>query len=227
MFNFSKRLFAYVFSFLFLGIFESSQKSFSFDYLIFTTFNRLHCGRCDEYIQPLPGYKGTKPLYGYYSRTDNDKLVMCMDCRTKDNDSVYMSLINEFYPNFRRADLPNLLNNQSFVSRLPYFRVLGHCKDRYEKCVICQYNLDKFLEDAYYTCQGGHFLHEECAKNLIKDCGEKITIERDGIEEEVMTAKCPICKEHYVQHMDFAKKELIIEQQKKNIADFVAKNFSN
>jgi len=227
MFNFSKRLFAYVFSFLFFGIFESSQKSFSFGYLIFTTFNCLHCEICNKDIQPLPGYKGTQPLYGYCSRTDNDKLVMCMGCQTKDNDSVYMSLINEFYPNFRRENLLNLLNNQSFVSRLPYFRVLGHCKDRYEKCSICQCDLDKFLENAYYTCQGGHFLHEECAKNLIKDCGKKITIERDGIEEEEMTAKCPTCKEHYIQHMDFAKKELIIEQQKKNIADFVAKNFSN
>ena len=83
MFSFSKRLFAYVFSFLFLGILESSQKSFSFDYLIFTTFNRPHCERCDKDIQPLPGYEGTKPLYGYCLRTDNDKLVMCMDLPKK------------------------------------------------------------------------------------------------------------------------------------------------
>ena len=215
-----------MFSFLFFGIFESSQKSFSFDYLIFTTFNCPHCERCNKDIQPLPDYKGTQPLYGYYSRTDNDKLVMCMDCRTKDNDSVYMSLINEFYPNFRCAYLPNLLNNQLFISRLPSVRVLGQCKNRCDICKYCKKNVDRFLEFPCYLCQNGHFLHEECAKNLIKDCGEKITIERDGIEEEVMTAKCPTCKEHYVQHMDFAKKELIIEQQKKNIKDFVAKNFS-
>ena len=226
MFNFSKRLFAYVSSFLFLGIFESSQKSFSFDYLIFTTFNRPHCGKCNKDIEPLPDYTGGNPIYAYCSRTDNDKLVMCMDCRKKDNDDVYMSLIKEFYPNFICADLQDLLNNQSFINRLPSVRMLGHCKNRYEKCVICQCDLDKFLEDAYYTCPNGHFLHEECAKNLIKDRGEKIIIVKDGIEEEVMTAKCPTCKEHDIQQMDLAKRELIIEQQKKNIADFVAKNFS-
>ena len=137
-----------------------------------------------------------------------------------------MSLIKKFYPNFRCADLQNLLNNQSFINKSPSLRMLGQCKDRIEKCVICQCDLDKFLENAYYTCQNGHFLHEWCAKNLIKNNGKKIIIVRDGIKEEVMTAKCPTCKKYDVQRMDFAVRNGVIEQHKKNISDFVAKNFS-
>lgn len=225
MFNFSKRLFAYVFSFLFLGILESSQKSFSFDYLVFTTFDRPRCEKCNKDIVGLPGWTGEKPIYTYYSRTDNDKLIMCMDCFQKDMDDVYMSLIKEFYPNFRRADLQNLLNDQSFISGLPYFRMLGHCKNRYEKCAICQYDLDKFLENTYYTCQNGHFLHRECAEKLIKNEGKKIIIVRDGIEEEeVMTAKCPTCKGHDIQYVDF-KSVAIIEQQKQRIKKLVMQKF--
>ena len=226
MFSFSKRLFAYVFSFLFLGILESSQKSFSFDYLIFTTFNRPHCEKCNKDIEPLLGYKGDNPIYVCCSRTDNDKLVMCSDCRCKDNDDVCMSLIKEFYPNFRCADLQDLLNNQSFINRLPSIRMLGQCNGRYEKCVICLNKLDRFLEDTYYTCQNGHFLHEECAKNVIKSNGKKIIIIRDEIEEEVMTAECPSCREYDIQRMDFAISNGVIEQHKQRIADLVSKNFS-
>ena len=168
MFNFSKRLLAYIFSFLFLGIFESSRKLFSFDYLIITTCSPPRCKCCNKDIKSSYYYSEGN-VYSYFSRSDFDNLVMCKDCYTANRNNEYMSLVRKFYPNFKSSDLWRLLENQSFINEMPGLRLLMRFNGRCEKCTVCTGDVDKFVEKIWYKCSNYsnvHHVHEQCANKL-------------------------------------------------------------
>ena len=174
MISFSKRLFACFFSFLFLGILESSRKSFSFDYLVIETLKKPKCTKCNKEIK-AQNYlvdKGGKQLnaYVYVSRSDCDDSMMCKSCYEEDKRSEYMFLIDKFCPNFKSSDdLSKLLENKSFIDKLPGIRLLMRFESRYEICTICKNNIDKFFEKIWYKCLDGCCIHEECVNKLVKN----------------------------------------------------------
>ena len=191
MFSFPKRLFAYVFSLLFLGILESSRKSFSFDYLIIETYNRPRCKVCGNEIAAYRlSNKGDGKVYSYVSRNDCDGLIMCKNCYERNRNAEYVDLIKKLYPGFKYSDLRGLLENKSFVDKLPGIRFLMRFNGRYEECAICKDNIDKFFEKIWYKCLDCCHVHEECTKKMVKN---------DSKETIVL---CPICKKYDLERVD-------------------------
>ena len=275
MFNFSKRLFSYIFAILFLGIFESSHKLFSFDYLMIETCCwQPRCKLCNKDIETknmlLEGK--LKKVYVYFARNDNDNdsLTMCEDCYKKNKDDgdtmivrsyqpqcqicqgticarnyyvdkdgkqvkpyVYfarndlnnlimcercykrnrdydcMSLVSKFCPNFKSSDLSKLLENQALISAVPGLRLLMRFNGRYEKCTVCNGDVDKFVEKIWYKCSNYsnvHHVHEQCANKLLKNKGNKYI--------------CPVCKKDELELVN-PYRQSSIEEKKAAIKQFI------
>ncbi len=167
------------------------------DYLMFNNFKPFECSKCKKRgqgsIDAINDIRQSNELVNYHLdvldslgfsmpniywavvRFDDKKALMCSDCGCKDKNEQIKALVKEFCPGFNfsapcQRDVENLIQNDSFIQRIPrqYVYNMKNFEDGKCICAIClgdreEEKIDVFKRESYYVCINcGGLFHKEC-----------------------------------------------------------------